>query len=53
MKEFLLIFRFEDNNYLKPSPEQIQKITNWLGCIGVENSLYGNLIYYILKTEKK
>jgi len=39
MKEFALIFRLKDISDFKPSPEQMQERTNWLGSIAAQNKL--------------
>ncbi|MNR12540.1 YCII-related domain protein [compost metagenome] len=39
MKEFLLIFRLNNDSNVKPSPEQIQERMNWLAGIAAQNKL--------------
>lgn len=39
MKEYALIFRINDIEDFKPSPEQIQERMNWLAGIAAQNKL--------------
>lgn len=39
MKEFLLIFRLNNDSNVKPSPEQIRERMNWLAGIAAQNKL--------------
>jgi hypothetical protein len=39
MKEFALIFRFNKESNIKPSPEQLQERMNWLGSIAAQKKL--------------
>lgn len=39
MKEFALIFRLQDVNDSRPSPEQMQERMNWLAGIVAQNKL--------------
>ncbi|RAJ77297.1 hypothetical protein CLV59_10763 [Chitinophaga dinghuensis] len=39
MKEFVLIFRLNDTENVKPSPEQMQERMNWLAGIAAQNKL--------------
>lgn len=39
MKEFALIFRLNNIEDFKPSPEQMQERMNWLGGIAAQNKL--------------
>lgn len=39
MKEFVLIFRLNNNTNSRPSPEQMQERMNWLASIAAQNKL--------------
>lgn len=39
MKEFVLIFRVNGNQDVKPSPEQMQERMNWMAGIAAQNKL--------------
>lgn len=39
MKDFALIFRLNNVEHFKPSPEQMQERMNWLGGIAAQNKL--------------
>lgn len=39
MKEFMLVFRLNNIDHFKPSPEQIQERLNWLAGIAAQNKL--------------
>lgn len=39
MKEFILIFRLNDQAHAKPSPGQLQERMNWLAGIAAQNKL--------------
>jgi len=39
MKEFALVFRLDDMNNAKPTPEEIKERMSWLGSVSAQNKL--------------